>query len=145
MPLAVSIPTRGALFSFSVLAALGRHLAEGGDVFAYAAALVADDAAPGYPRRGGAAPSGGRRTRGKRWQASTARKAAKLLQTHDPLTALLWLMAHTEDSNLYHRGGVEGAAFVGRALWAPFLAAPPEQRAALTYRRWTMPSADCCR
>ena len=61
----------------------------------------------------------------------TARKAAELLQTHDPLTVLLWLMAHTEDTNLYHRGGAEGAAFVKEQA-AAILAAPPEQRAALT-------------
>ena len=40
-------------------------------------------------------------------------------------------MAHTEDTNLYHRGGAEGAAFVKEQA-AAILAAPPEQRAALT-------------
>ena len=61
----------------------------------------------------------------------TARQAAVLLQTHDPLTALLWLMAHTEDTNLYHRGGAEGATFVKEQA-AAILAAPPEQRVTLT-------------
>ena len=60
-----------------------------------------------------------------------AQDAAALLQTHDPLTVLLWLMAHTEDTNLYHRGGAEGAAFV-KAQAAAILAAPPKQRTALT-------------
>ena len=64
----------------------------------------------------------------------TARKAAALLQTHDPLTVLLWLMAHTEDTNLYHRGGTEGAAFV-KAQAAAILTAPPERRAALALAR----------
>ena len=80
----------------------------------------------------------------------TARQAAVLLQTHDPLTALLWLMAHTEDTNLYHRGGAEGATFVKEQA-AAILAAPPEQRAALALAmddtlidRWLSPggSAD---
>ena len=80
----------------------------------------------------------------------TARKAAALLQTHDPLTVLLWLMAHTEDTNLYHRGGTEGAAFV-KAQAAAILTAPPKQRAALAQAlddalidRWLSPggSAD---
>ena len=80
----------------------------------------------------------------------TARKAAELLQTHDPLTALLWLMAHTEDTNLYHRGGAEGAALVKEQA-AAILAVPPEQRAALALAmddtlidRWLSPggSAD---
>ena len=60
-----------------------------------------------------------------------ARKAAAQQQTHAPLTVLLWLMAHTEDTNLYHRGGAGGAAFVKEQA-AAILAAPPEQRVALT-------------
>ena len=80
----------------------------------------------------------------------TAQKAAALLQAHDPLTALLWLMAHTEDTNLYHRGGVEGAVFVKEQA-AAILAAPMERRIALTQAldealidRWLSPggSAD---
>ena len=59
-------------------------------------------------------------------------------------------MAHTEDTNLYHRGGVEGAVFVKEQA-AAILAAPPEQRIALTQAlddalidRWLSPggSAD---
>ena len=57
----------------------------------------------------------------------TVRQAAALLEHHDPLTVLLWLMAHTEDSNLYHRGGAEGAAFVKQQA-AAILQAPPENR-----------------
>ena len=40
-------------------------------------------------------------------------------------------MAHTEDTNLSPRGGAEGAAFVKEPA-AAILAAPPEQRVALT-------------
>ena len=59
-------------------------------------------------------------------------------------------MAHTEDSNLYHRGGVEGAAFV-KARSAAILAAPVERRISLAQAlddalisRWLSPggSAD---
>ena len=144
---------KGALFSFSVLlAALGRYLSEGGDVFAHAAALVAELTPP--QNTNGSAVALRHQVGGARAEAlagfPTARKAAALLQTHDPLTVLLWLMAHTEDSNLYHRGGVEGAAFV-KAQAAAILAAPPKQRTALTQAlddalisRWLSPggSAD---
>ena len=59
-------------------------------------------------------------------------------------------MAHTEDTNLYHRGGAEGAAFV-KAQAAAILAAPMKRRIALTQAldealidRWLSPggSAD---
>ena len=125
---------KGALFSFSVLlAALGRYLSDGGDVFAHAAALAAELTPPQDTH--GVAVTLRHQVGGARSEAlagfPTARQAAVLLQTHDPLTALLWLMAHTEDSNLYHRGGVEGAAFV-KARSAAILAAPPEQRVTLT-------------
>ena len=144
---------KGALFSFSVLlAALGRCLAEGGDVFVHVSALTAELTPP--QNTNGSAVALRHQVGGARAEAlagfPTARKAAKLLQTHDPLTVLLWLMAHTEDTNLYHRGGVEGAAFV-KARSAAILAAPPEQRAALALAmddtlidRWLSPggSAD---
>lgn len=144
---------KGALFSFSVLlAALGRCLAEGGDVFAHAAALTAELTPP--QNTNGSAVALRHQVGGARAEAlagfPTARKAAELLQTHDPLTALLWLMAHTEDTNLYHRGGAEGAALVKEQA-AAILAVPPEQRAALALAmddtlidRWLSPggSAD---
>ena len=144
---------KGALFSFSVLlAALGRCLAEGGDVFAHAAALTAELTPP--QNTNGSAVALRHQVGGARAEAlagfPTARKAAALLQTHDPLTVLLWLMAHTEDTNLYHRGGAEGAALVKKQA-AAILAAPPEQRAALALAmddtlidRWLSPggSAD---
>ncbi len=144
---------KGALFSFSVLlAALGRCLSEGGDVFAHAAALTAELTPP--QNTNGAAVALRHQVGGARAEAlagfPTARKAARLLQAHDPLTVLLWLMAHTEDTNLYHRGGVEGATFV-KSQAAAILAAPPEQRAALALAmddtlidRWLSPggSAD---
>ena len=144
---------KGALFSFSVLlAALGRCLAEGGDVFAHAAALAAELTPPQDTH--GAAVAAHHQVGGARSEAlagfPTARQAAALLQTHDPLTALLWLMAHTEDTNLYHRGGAEGATFVKEQA-AAILAAPPKQRVTLTQAlddalidRWLSPggSAD---
>ncbi len=144
---------KGALFSFSVLlAALGRYLTEGGDVFAHAAALAAELTPPQNTH--GAAVALRHQVGGARSEAlagfPTARKAAALLRENDPLTALLWLMAHTEDTNLYHRGGAEGAAFV-KERSAAILAAPQEQCIALTQAlddaligRWLSPggSAD---
>ena len=144
---------KGALYSFSVLlAALGRCLTEGGDAFAHAAALAAELTPPQGTH--GAAVAICHNVGGARSEAlagfPTAREAAALLQAHDPLTALLWLMAHTEDTNLYHRGGAEGAAFV-KAQAAAILTAPAERRIALTQAldetlidRWLSPggSAD---
>ena len=101
-------------------------------MFAHAAALAAELTPPRDTH--GAAVAQRHQVGGARAEVlagfPTARKAAELLQTHDPLTALLWLMAHTEDTNLYHRGGVEGAVFVKEQA-AAILAAPPEQRTAL--------------
>ena len=144
---------KGALFSFSVLlSSLGRCLRLGGDVFDRSAALTAALLPP--QGTNGAAVALRHQVGGARSEAlagfPTARKAAALLQTHDPLTVLLWLMAHTEDTNLYYRGGAEGAAFV-KAQAAAILAAPPKQRAALAQAlddalidRWLSPggSAD---
>ncbi len=144
---------KGALFSFSVLlSSLGRCLRLGGDVFDRSAALTAALLPP--QGTNGSAVALRHQVGGARSEAlagfPTARQAAVLLQTHDPLTALLWLMAHTEDTNLYHRGGAEGAAFVKEQA-AAILAAPPEQRVTLTQAlddalidRWLSPggSAD---
>lgn len=144
---------KGALFSFSVLlSSLGRCLRLGGDVFDRSAALTAALLPP--QGTNGSAVALRHQVGGARSEAlagfPTARQAAVLLQTHDPLTALLWLMAHTEDTNLYHRGGAEGATFVKEQA-AAILAAPPEQRAALALAmddtlidRWLSPggSAD---
>ncbi len=121
---------KGALFSFSVLlAALGRYLTEGGDVFAHAAALAAELTPPRDTH--GAAVAQRHQVGGARAEAMagfpTVRQAAALLEHHDSLTVLLWLMAHTEDSNLYHRGGADGAAFVKQQA-AAILQAPPENR-----------------
>ena len=84
-----------------LLAALGRYLTEGGDVFAHAAALAAELTPPRDTH--GTEVARRHQVGGARAEAlagfPTARKAAELLQTHDPLTVLLWLMAHTEDTN----------------------------------------------
>ena len=121
---------KGALFSFSVLlSALGRSLTMGGNVFSHAAAITAQLAPPKHTI--GTAVAQRYQVGGARAEASlgfpSVRQAAALLEHHDPLTVLLWLMAHTEDSNLYHRGGAEGAAFVKQQA-AAILQAPPENR-----------------
>ncbi len=125
---------KGALFSFAVLlASLGQCLAEGGDVFDRSAALTAALLPP--QGTNGAAVALRHQVGGARSEAlagfPTGRQATAVLRESDPLTALLWLMAHTEDSNLYHRGGAAGAAFV-KARSAAILDAPPERRIALT-------------
>ena len=125
---------KGALFSFSVLlASLGRCLRLGGDVFGRSAALTAALLPP--QGTNGAAVALRHQVGGARAEAlagfPTACQAAELLRESDPLTVLLWLMARTEDSNLYHRGGAAGAAFV-KAQATAILEAPPERRIALT-------------
>ena len=125
---------KGALFSFAVLlSSLGRCLTVGGDVFDRSAALTAALLPP--QGTNGAAVALRHQVGGARAEAlagfPTGRQAAAVLRESDPLTALLWLMAHTEDSNLYHRGGAEGAAFV-KARSAAILEAPPERRVMLT-------------
>ena len=121
---------KGALFSFSVLlSALGRSLAMGGNAFSHAAAITAQLSPP--KNTNGTAVAERYQVGGARAEAMagfpTVQQAAALLEHHDPLTVLLWLMAHTEDSNLYHRGGAEGAAFVKQQA-AAILQAPPENR-----------------
>ena len=121
---------KGALFSFSVLlSALGRSLTMGGNVFSYAAAITAQLTPPKHTN--GTAVAERYQVGGARAEAMagfpTVRQAAALLEHHNPLTVLLWLMAHTEDSNLYHRGGAEGAAFVKQQA-ASILKNPPENR-----------------
>ena len=46
------------------------------------------------------------------------RNAQNLTQEHAAACALLYLIAHVEDTNLYHRGGEEGAAFAKRSVQA---------------------------
>lgn len=125
---------KGALFSFAVLlSSLGRCLRLGGDVFDRSAALTAALLPP--QGTNGAAVALRHQVGGARSEAlagfPTGRQAAAVLRESDPLTALLWLMAHTEDSNLYHRGGATGAAFVKEQA-AAILEAPPERRVMLT-------------
>ena len=60
----------------------------------------------------------------------TLRRCWEVLEAEGVLAALLWSMAHLEDTNLYHRGGEVGAAFV-RGEAAAILEAPAEDREAL--------------
>lgn len=124
---------KGALYSFSLLlAAISSRLVRGGDVFETAAAFAAQLLSPDGTH--GSAVKERYQVGGVRAEAlaafPTARYAAEMLQSQDPLSVLLWLMANTQDSNLYYRGGAEGAAFV-RQTAAQILTAPTEQRIAL--------------
>lgn len=124
---------KGALYSFSLLlAAIGSVLVRGGDMFETAAVLAAQLLPPDDTH--GASVKERYRVGGVRAEAlagfPTARRAAAMLAQHTPLTVLLWLMANTQDSNLYYRGGAEGAAFT-RQTAARILSSPPEHRSAL--------------
>lgn len=108
---------RGAVYAFGlILAAMGSRLARGGDVFAGAAALAESGLPP-------AAGSHGQRARqrygapGARGEALAgfphARHAwAALARPGGRDAALLTLLAEVEDTNLLHRGGPAGLAFV---------------------------------
>lgn len=121
---------KGALFSFSVLlASLGRCLTEGGDLFAHCTALTTALIPPQGTH--GTAVAARHRIGGARSEALSgfpvARQATVVCRESGALTALLWLMVHTEDTNLYHRGGAEGASFVKNQA-AAILDTPKEGR-----------------
>ena len=107
---------KGAVYAFGlVLAGLGSVLVRGGDVFETAAAL----AQAGQPPEAGT--HGGRAARlygagGARGEALAgfphARRAWEALGAGGPYAALLTLLAEVEDTNLLHRGGPAGLAFV---------------------------------
>lgn len=124
---------KGALYSCALLlAAAGRCLRRGGDLFETACRLAAELRPPKHTH--------GTQVRwqycvgGAREEALAgfpmARRAAELLSGNDPLTVLLWLMAHVQDSNVYYRGGPAAAAMVHHGA-AAVLKAPPEQRTEL--------------
>lgn len=105
---------RGAVYAFGLLlAAMGKRLMQGGDIFAMAASL----AASALPAEG---DSHGLQMR-QRYGAGGARAEAmagfphgrmayrKLEEQHGaPWEALLSLLAYTEDTNLLYRGGKQG-------------------------------------
>lgn len=125
---------KGALYSFSLLlAAAGRRLCAGGDLFETVRRLAEQLQPPRQTH--GVQVLQQYRVGGARAEAlagfPTAQRAASLLTDNDPLTVLLWLMAHVEDSNVYYRGGADAAAMVHRSA-AAILEAPPAQRVSLT-------------
>lgn len=125
---------KGALYSFSLLlAAAGRCLCAGGDLFETVRRLAEQLQPPRQTH--GIQVLQQYRVGGARAEAlagfPTAQRAASLLTDNDPLTVLLWLMAHVEDSNVYYRGGADAAAMVHCSA-AAILEAPPAQRVSLT-------------
>lgn len=120
---------RGAVYAFGLLlAALGNALARGGEVYKTAAALAAAGAPPDPDSHGSAV--------GKRYHVTGARgealagfpgvrRALAVLREGGPYKALLTLLAETADTNLLHRGGLEGLEFV-QAEARRILACPPE-------------------
>lgn len=62
----------------------------------------------------------------------TAREAAKLLANNEPFSVLLWIISQTEDTNVLHRGGVEGLNFLRQEcvrIWV--MSAEQQKEAAL--------------
>lgn len=125
---------KGALYSFSLLlAAAGHCLCAGGDLFETVRRLAEQLQPPRQTH--GVQVLQQYQVGGARAEAlagfPTAQRAASLLTDNDPLTVLLWLMAHVEDSNVYYRGGANAAAMVHRSA-AAILEAPSAQRISLT-------------
>lgn len=124
---------KGAVYSLALLLwAAGTSLSRGGAVFPLAAAAAA--ALPPAQNTHGSAVRARYGLGGVRGEAiaafPTLRRCWEVLEREGELTALLWSMAHLEDTNLYHRGGAAGAACVRRAA-AEILAAPAAARPAL--------------
>ena len=107
---------KGAVYGFGLLlAALGSRLVRGGDVFETAAALARAGLPPDPGTHGGWAKRryGASGARGEALSGFPhARRAQEFMHTHGVLGALLVLLAEVEDTNLLHRGGREGLAFV---------------------------------
>lgn len=124
---------KGAIYAFGlILAALGSHLARGGDVFCTAAALAANGLPPAGDTHGQAAllRYGAMGARGEAVAGFPhARMACRVLgeSQGDPLPALLTLLRTVEDTNLLHRGGPEGLHFVQQQA-AAILAGDREDR-----------------
>lgn len=120
---------RGAVYAFGLtLAALGSALVRGGEVWRTAADLAAAGAPP-PPSSHGSAVGARYGAAGARGEAMSgfphARRALAALRAAGPYRALLTLLAEVEDTNLLHRGGMEGLRLVqGEAR--RILAGPPE-------------------
>ncbi|WP_299540282.1 triphosphoribosyl-dephospho-CoA synthase MdcB [uncultured Herbaspirillum sp.] len=157
---------RGAIFVLGMLCAAtayarGRHMSlqpatlratlliQWGDALARHSAAVADAEAPSHGQRVAARHAvGGAREEGAlgfpavfevalpQWQATLA--AGRDLH-HARIDTLFALMAHLSDTNVYHRGGAEGAALV-RNRSAAFLSAGGTARA-----DWEADALDCHR
>ncbi len=124
---------KGAVYSLALLLwAAGASFFRGGSLFAIAAAGAR--ALPAARDTHGSAVRARYGLRGVRGEAMagfpTLRRCWEVLEAEGALAALLWSMAHLEDTNLYHRGGEAGAAFV-RGEAAAILEAPAEDREAL--------------
>lgn len=124
---------KGAVYAFGLLlAAMGSVLVRGGDPFETAATLAAAGLPPGAETHGSRARAryGASGARGEALAGFPhARRAWGLLAERGPYAALLWLLAQLEDTNLLHRGGPEGLAFVQAGARA-ILSGPPEEYAA---------------
>lgn len=121
---------KGAVYAFGlILAAMGSVLAEGGDLYAKAAALAAAALPPDTPDTAARLCYGAGGARGEALAGfPNARRAQQVLRIGEgsPIPALLTLLSQVEDANLLRRGGEEGLEFVrGRA--ASILSGAPEE------------------
>jgi len=108
---------KGAVYAFGIfLAALGSCLVRGGDVFDCSASLAQAGLPPENTH--GTAAKARYGVSGARGEAMAgfpqARLGQRLLREHEGelIPVLLMLLARVEDTNLLHRGGQEGLAFV---------------------------------
>jgi len=123
---------KGAIYSLALLLhAAGIRLCRGGDLLALAAQTAA--ALPQPKGTNGSAVREKYGIGGVREEAveafPTLRGCKAMLEQEGELAALLWSMAHLEDTTLYYRGGAAGADYVRRAA-AEILSASPKARIA---------------
>lgn len=125
---------KGALYALALLlAALGRKMSGGeGTLFSLAASIAAELTPPEDTH--GSAVRERYGAKGARHEAlaafPTVQRTGAILDRDGPLAALLYAMAHLEDTTLLYRGGIEGLALVRQRAGA-ILAAPAAQHEAL--------------
>ena len=126
---------KGSIFSFGLLlGALGASMHDGKPLFPRVQ-FLASQLPPQSPESHGARMYARFGAGGARAEAESgfllARRACRVMEEADAISALLYLMANCEDTNVLYRGGQEGLSFL-KARSLAILHAPQAQREALT-------------
>lgn len=128
---------RGAVYAFGLLlAALGSYLIRGGDVFLHVSSLAQAGSPPSDVSHGGkvrllygAEGARGEALRGFPTARETADTIADVKENY--FSVFLKLLSEVEDTNLLHRGGIDGLRFVQGAAREILAGPESEYRAKL--------------